>query len=205
MAGSPTTATIGVNSTIIQKRITGDCVVGSAIRAIDVDGVVTCQTVSSGPWVTNGLNISNSNTGNVGIGTIAPATKLHVNDSLQAETTKIGVGLIATSLGLNLDVTGQSRLYGNVGIWTEPKNEFTLDVNGNVTMTGLTLNTSSKGVGKVLTSDIVENATWQTPYKIYSINRTANGLYILTSPDKLVFSVVASSGGRYFGRWCLDA
>ena len=52
------------------------------------DGSVWASLSGSGsgssPWTTSGNNISNSNTGNVGIGTTSPAALLHVADSAVA-------------------------------------------------------------------------------------------------------------------------
>jgi len=41
--------TIAADTTILQLRVTGNCSVGSSIRAIAVDGTVTCQTDTAGP------------------------------------------------------------------------------------------------------------------------------------------------------------
>lgn len=56
-------ATLAVDTGAIQSRVTGDCAVGSAIRAINSDGSVTCETdddsgditaVNTGPGLTGG-------------------------------------------------------------------------------------------------------------------------------------------------------
>ena len=39
----------------------------------------------SGPWATSGVDIYNSNTGNVGIGTSSPLSKLHVSSSVRSD------------------------------------------------------------------------------------------------------------------------
>jgi len=167
-SGVAKTATVFPSTAGLSTQINNDLYIKGTTPGVgkvltsDATGLATWQTpspVSSGPWVTNGLNIYNNNTGNVGIGTgtAVPIAKLDVrgqsqlygnvgiwtepkneftldvNGSSRAKTSKI-IGKNPTDPAntsiLNFDVTGQSKLYGNVGIWTEPKNEFTLDVNG---------------------------------------------------------------------------
>ena len=50
LSGGPitTTGTISVNTTVIQARVTGTCAAGNYVRAIAVDGTVTCGTDVSG-------------------------------------------------------------------------------------------------------------------------------------------------------------
>lgn len=43
------------------------------------------ETVCYSQWSTSGMHISNSNTGNVGLGLSDPATKLHVKGSITVE------------------------------------------------------------------------------------------------------------------------
>lgn len=44
-----TTGSVAVNTAVIQARVTGTCVAGSSIRAIDAAGNVTCETDDAGP------------------------------------------------------------------------------------------------------------------------------------------------------------
>ena len=46
LTGGPitTSGTLSVNTAVIQQRVSGNCAVGSSIRAIAVDGTVTCQS-----------------------------------------------------------------------------------------------------------------------------------------------------------------
>jgi len=95
-------------------------------------------------------------TGNVGIGTTGPARRLSIVDS--------GVGLdrpAADVLGFYTANTERMRIdsAGNVGIGTTTP-AFTLDVAGNVQMTGFKMPTGAQA-GYVLTSDSTGVGTWQ--------------------------------------------
>jgi hypothetical protein len=90
--------TLNVNTTYLQRRISSSCTVGSSIRAINEDGTVLCETDDAGitsesdpevgtittnyvpKW--NGSELvtgSIFDNGNVGIGTTAPESKLHIS------------------------------------------------------------------------------------------------------------------------------
>lgn len=64
---STPTATLDVNGTVNAVTFRGD---GSQLTNLPLAG---------GPWTTSGTTIFNGNTGNVGVGTATPATRLHVN------------------------------------------------------------------------------------------------------------------------------
>ncbi len=67
-------------------------------------------SVNTGQWLTNGNNINNTNSGNVGIGTIAPSQKLDVNGGIKAaDSVTINATNRLCALYVNgLDNTGTS-------------------------------------------------------------------------------------------------
>jgi trimeric autotransporter adhesin len=138
---------------------------------------------SSSNWTTTGTNIANNNTGNVGIGTGAtlPSSLLTVKKDgigfTQEDPTGVSkVGFYTASTGAWLqthsdtdlsfstnDGATQMRLQkttGNLGIGVPIPTE-KLDVNGKTKTTNLQVTTGA-GTGKVLTSDALGNASWQT-------------------------------------------
>jgi hypothetical protein len=114
--------------------------------------------------------------GNVGVGTNSPTTKLDVNGQMRVRGGSPGAGKVLTSDAAGLaswqESTGGggpdsdwavsgNNMYtmpsGNVGVGTSSPTT-KLDVNGQMRVRG-----GSPGVGKVLTSDATGLASWQTP------------------------------------------
>lgn len=79
----------------------------------------------TGPWTTSGTNIYNTNTGNVGIGTVSPAQKLHVNGSLRLSD----YGGIATIDG-NGRISIYSSAFTNTYLQSEAASRLTLSTSG---------------------------------------------------------------------------
>jgi uncharacterized protein (TIGR02145 family) len=112
-----------------------------------VDSELASAT-TTGIWETGGDNIYNANSGNVGIGTTSPGSKLSVSggavfgasyegeamsDGNVAISGNVGIGTVSPSN--KLDVSGDASISGNLGIGaTVPS--YTLDVDGNANFSG---------------------------------------------------------------------
>jgi hypothetical protein len=80
---------------------------------------------ASAQWTTNGNNINNTNTGNVGIGTTSPAGKLDLNGPDAAPTsgaTTNGTLLLGASPSTNLVLTGGVSTTSSVYSWLQSRN-----------------------------------------------------------------------------------
>ena len=185
----------------------------------------TSGGAGSSQWTANGTDISNTNTGNVGIGTNTPGYKLTVKkngigfgqESLDGNT-RVGFYTDNTSgayvqthtdTDLNFatnNLTAQMTLQketGNFGIGNDNPTE-KLDVNGKTKTTNLQV-TNGAGAGKVLTSDASGNAAWQTPAGggltlPYSATNSAAGTsFGITNNNGLASAISGSSTGTGFG------
>jgi hypothetical protein len=54
--------------------------------------VLCLPGVASAQWATSGTNISNTNTGNVGVGTNAPQEKLHIIGRVRSDMDFLSIG-----------------------------------------------------------------------------------------------------------------
>lgn len=148
------------------------------------NSVTTWKPIGSSQWVTNDINISNNNVGNVGIGTGAatPYSLLTVKEGGIGFTqednsgvSKIGFYTIPSAAYIqthsNTDMSfatnnGISQMVlqkgtGNLGIGFNNPTE-KLDVNGKTKTTNLQV-TNAAAAGRILTSDAVGNASWTVP------------------------------------------
>ncbi len=137
-----------------------------------------------GDWTISGANVYRS-TGNVGIGTASPASKLDVSGTAEMTGFKLttspagGHVLTSDSAGIgswrapsgggdsDWTVDGDdmyAAVSGDVGIGTSTPGS-KLDVDGTVEATGLKL-TTSPSFGDALTSDASGNATWQPQHLV---------------------------------------
>jgi len=132
-------------------------------------------------WGTSGTNIYNTNTGKVGIGTNAPATKLSVKAngagvSQVSQDDTVNMGFYTDTNGAYVQTNSDHDLKfatanapaqmtlqkttGNLGIGTSTPTE-KLEINGKTKTTNLQV-TNGAAVGKVLTSDATGNASWKS-------------------------------------------
>jgi len=137
----------------------------------------TAGSVSNALWETSGSNIYNENAGNVGIGTTTAGHNLEVKADGQgfSQTTSDGtkkIGTYANTDGLYLQTHTDDALNfatnnslaqitlntnGDLGIGvTDPTAK--LDIAGTIKIVD-----GTEGAGKVLSSDVSGNASWQTP------------------------------------------
>ncbi|MCL5797952.1 MAG: hypothetical protein M1366_04080 [Patescibacteria group bacterium] len=111
---------VGIGTTGPQTAldVAGQIKVGSAgIKFSDSTTMTTAA--SSGPWTTNGNNIYNSNSGNVGIGTISPGAKLDVSGNGHFSSTLSTTGISNTAGTL------YSNYAGSGDIWLPYSNGYT--------------------------------------------------------------------------------
>jgi hypothetical protein len=145
-------------------------------------------------WATSGINQYSTVTGNVGIGTTAPAFKLEVNGTAQADSVQTAnlkiTGGAADRYLLQSDATGNaswasplwttvgigylvSNTTSNVGIGTNSPGE-KLEVNGRAKAQSFQMTTGA-AEGYVLKSNNVGIATWVNPTTLPNGNWITSG------------------------------
>lgn len=137
--------TLSIDTNEAQARITGSCVAGNAIRAIAVDGTVTCQAVGgTSLWTDQGAyiypnNYSNlvvTDTGRLGIGTVSPSEALDVAGDININWAGATIGRATLANGwLKVGSTlamDPNELYfsANSYIGTIGANNLSIDTNG---------------------------------------------------------------------------
>lgn len=159
VAGTGGIGSMGNIAAVLNITAGGDINAGGNV--CNGDGECIGDTTSGGLWTANGSAISNTNTGNVGIGTNSPAGKLHVVSASGAEGIRSinpkgnthlpfsdGNSYISgTNVILRADgSTGNTERMrvtsgGNVGIRTSAP-AYPLDVNGSIRAIGQWLRTT---------------------------------------------------------------
>ncbi|RYF87350.1 MAG: hypothetical protein EON98_00780 [Chitinophagaceae bacterium] len=173
-----------VNRTDVNSPATGLLVYETASNAVWVyngSGWIQLGSGGSGTqWLTNGTHLYNSNTGNIGIGISAPASKLHLvgnmlmdatNATLQLQTSGVDKGFLQLS-GDNLRIgTNSSNNLAKFIIRTGGADRFFVDSIGQV------------GIGKSVPKfdlDVYGNARIQTTsgYGKSTLSLYANPYYL---------------------------
>ncbi len=102
-----------------QIKITGGSPGIGKVLSSDANGLASWVTPGSSPWNISGLNIFNTNDGNVGIGTASPSAKLDLLGTLKITDGTQGAGKILTS-----DANGLAS-------WSTPGNSSPWQITGN--------------------------------------------------------------------------
>lgn len=176
-SGPTVTVSVNNNSITTNKLAQSGAANGQVLKWNGVQWVAANET--AGPWIINGNDIANTNSGNVGIGVNAPSANLHVAQIGNNPTTFVlgrnhtGGGFTSMYMGNSANANGYNYIQsvktagtafgdlalnhqgGNVGIGTTtPATK--LHVNG-----GFTLADGTQGANKILVSNANGQANWQ--------------------------------------------
>jgi len=111
ITGSGNSRTIDVNTAQIQRRVTGTCAAGNAIRVVNQDGTVTCESVGSGGGG-GGVTAVTASAPLVSTGGATPNISLP-NVIIGATNTAIGVDALPGNTGSFNTASGVEALVNN--------------------------------------------------------------------------------------------
>ena len=178
-------------------------------QLLSVPYALNAATTADNRWTQNGNDISNTNTGNVGIGIATPPANLKLNVAGRVApdwgnntdaSYRFGDGtensgfsspnpneiIVISNGNESVRVTGS----GNVGIGTSSP-QAKLDVNGSVR-----INDGTQGAGKVLTSDGFGTGSWQGPIACSATN-TSNTSFPAGIADVIYSNELYDYGNSY--------
>src|SRR5262245_56962248 len=165
----------------------------SIVALITLCGVDQAMAQST-QWTTNGNNINNTNSGNVGIRTTNPLYTLDVNGGVNAFRAKAATTLAGDTVATfenGVGIVGIIRGNGNFGVGlTSPQNA--LDVNGSLLLRGNTAMTNSGSVGPAFNAGYYPTGG----YAFLQVYNYTTSQYIQLTIDGLKTIINANSGGN---------
>lgn len=165
------------------------------------DGIIITSGVISTPWSSNGSDVYNNTSGNVGIGISSPAAKLDVSGNVKANAIQLTTGAAANRV-LTSDASGNASWQANSGTLAVMAS---FSGPGNLPLTtgtvqfiaspvAVTITSTSQNVyitsSKALGSSLTGGASGLNLYMAYNTTGSANP--------------VTTMGGGSFGYQCLQ-
>jgi hypothetical protein len=135
----------------------------------------------SAQWAVNGTNIFNSNTGNVGIGTNTPASKLHINTTASGTAVRITGPDVSLFMNAASIATTNNGKDFNINAYSPPSFPAPAPVPGNLVLQAFAPNilaeTGNVGIG-ITTPSAKLHLSSKLPGEIAKFNGGANSMYM---------------------------